>query len=185
MSTKDKIKYTLIRLLIFVTLSFVFVPSGNLRAEDIKFNMEKNFSKPVHIPPDIIKKVSKEFSDFELSSCSDDHEKLEQLLEATYIPLRPSGKNTILVVKPAVPCLCAVYTCHYWLFELRKKAFVLIGEMDAHTIELNHKVNKGYRNIKTFSGTAGWTHKSTYIFNGKRYVQRYLKTWNWQDDEKQ
>src|SRR2546423_694272 len=156
-------------------VGFVFVQTTYAATT---FNMEDSFSNSIRIPSDVLARVVKEF-DLEHSGCGGDP---QRLFEAANIHLSISPKREALVVKPRTVCLCALHACPYWIFEHQNTHYRLVGRFEAHTIGLRKKVNHGYRQIITSSGTAGWTYKALWTFDGKRYKMAWREDKHYDDD---
>jgi hypothetical protein len=142
------------------------------------FNMEDSFSNSISIPSDVLARVVKEF-DLEHYGCGGDP---QTLFEAANIQLSISPKREALVVKPRTVCLCAAQACPYWIFENQTTHYRLVGRFEAHTIRLREKVNHGYRQIIASSGTAGWTYRALWRFDGKRYKMAWREDKHYDDD---
>ncbi len=140
------------------------------------FDMEERFEVPVPIPQQILRYLESQIGgDFERMGCSEDQ--LSEVLEATEIRLSKRGSAAI-IVKPFKVCACAVHTCPFWIFLRCQSGFCPAGKIDAGILTVRkQKSAKGLYQLDAWAGTAGWSYKGLYSFNGKEF--REIKRWDW------
>lgn len=145
-----------------ILLLLILVSTALMASED--FSIEERFTKPVKIPASINFHLTK-VMDKDITYCQD--EKHSDMFEAQIVSL--SKWTKAYLVKPAVMCLCGVYYCPMWMFQVKGKAATLIWSTSATGVMaiLNTKSN-GYPQIKDYGG-AGHGHKSIWSWDGKKY----------------
>lgn len=138
------------------------------------FSIEERFTKPVKIPASITSHLNKEISE-DMAFCED--LKPEDMLEAQIVSLNKSSKAYL--VKPATMCLCGVYYCPMWMFQIKGKKTSLIWSAPATGVMaiLNTKAN-GYPQIKDYGGAASHGYKSIWTWSGKKYKETYRQNYS-------
>jgi hypothetical protein len=149
----------------FVSLLLIVSP---MWAMAVEFDMEHPFRVPAHIPEQVIQQLRAEMD--QLRSQSNCGPVLEALLESTTTKLNTRKTASHMLVKPSSVCLCAVNTCPFWIFERKREGYAFIGKIDAHTVKVLKGTNHGYHQISSYAGTAGWSDRKIWRFDGQHYV---------------
>lgn len=155
-----------------IPLLLLLVSSTLMAFED--FSIEESFTKPVKIPDPITSHLNKKMKK-DINYCQES--KHNDMFEAQTVSLNKSTKAYL--IKPAVMCLCGVYYCPMWMFQVKGKAANLIWSTPATGVMaiLNTKSN-GFLQIKDYGGSAGHGHTSIWSWDGKKYRESFRQLYS-------
>jgi hypothetical protein len=102
-----------------------------------QYGMEEHFGRAIPVPRSIIAQLRPALDPTrEAASCGPI---LDALIEAT--PIALSSGVHVLLVKPSSVCLCAAWSCPFWLFRKHAGRFEQIGRVDAASLEVTGKLS--------------------------------------------
>ncbi|MGQ2966751.1 hypothetical protein [Methylophilus sp.] len=163
-------KNTLIMHLL-ITAAIVFLTSITAFAE--RFSIEESFTHPVKIPAAIQSRLNAEMGE-DIKHCED--VRPDTRYEAQMVKLSQSLSAYLL--KPTNFCLCGVYYCPVWLYQMQGTQARRIWSTPATgNLEIMPAKTNGYHQLKEFGGTAGHGYKSVWSWNGKQYQEVYRQTY--------
>ncbi|MBF5037875.1 hypothetical protein ACFQ1T_10410 [Methylophilus glucosoxydans] len=148
-----------------IILLLLLVSFETSASED--FSIEEHFTKPVKIPAPISTYLNKEMRE-DIALC--EGVKPEDMFEVKTIHLNKSSKTYL--VKPASTCLCGVYYCPMWIFQMKHNTAHLIWDVSGTGfLEVLNKKTNGFKQLKELGGAAMHGHMSIWSWDGKKYIE--------------
>ena len=144
-----------------------------------EFGAEDPIENPDKIPSPIISYLSKEIN---LGTQGCQEEELSDTLEAKLVNI--SAHTKAFVVKPKSWCLCSVYYCPMWLFQMHGNTANRVWSTEGTGgFEILDKKTNGYRQLKESGGVAMHGSESVWSWNGKKYEETYRQVWTWNNEK--
>lgn len=135
------------------------------------FSIEEDIEKPDAIPLSVTSYLRSSLGT-EINDC--EIKKLDEAFEAKFVKI--SADSQALLVKPKNFCLCGVYLCPVWLFQITGSTANRIWfSQGTGGLELLDQEVNGYRHIREGGGSAGHGSESIWAWAGKEYKETYRR----------
>ncbi len=147
-------------------LTLLFFSLSALGADE--FGVEQPFENPDKIPYPVASYLSRNLAK-EINLCY--LKNIDDAFEAKFVKI--SSNNKAIFVKPKAWCLCGVYNCPIWLFQIagnRAKPVLYSGGTSG--LDILDKKTNGYRLINDYSVHG---RETTWAWDGTKYRETVTK----------